>query len=49
MVGLEKSVLMRTKFLQLRFEKLTFLSGNGFLIEYQDIGDVIGVNLIVKC
>lgn len=45
MIGLEESVLVRTEFFQLRFEKLTLLSRNGFLVEYQNVGDVVVVDL----
>lgn len=45
MIGLEDAVLVRAEFLEFGFEKLGFLVCNGFLIEDEDVRDVVGVNL----
>lgn len=51
MIGLQYAILMRSELLELSFEQLGFLVGNGFLIENENIGNVIGVDLfsLVRC
>lgn len=48
MVRLEEPVLVRTEFLQLSLKKLTLLSCDGLLVENQDVGDVVVVDLVVS-
>jgi hypothetical protein len=43
--GLQDAVLVRAEFLQFRFEELVFLTGGGFLVQDEDITDVVGVDL----
>jgi hypothetical protein len=43
--GLQDAVLVRAEFLQFRFEELVFLTGGGFLVQDEDIADVVGVDL----
>lgn len=38
---------MRTEFFQFSFEELTFLPGDGFLIQDQYIRDIVVVNLFM--
>jgi hypothetical protein len=44
-VGLQDTALGRPKLFQFRFEELRFLICNGFLVEDEDVGDVVGVDL----
>lgn len=46
-VCLEDTVLVWAELFKFGFEELRFLVRNRFLVEYQNIGDVIGVNLEV--
>jgi hypothetical protein len=43
--GLQDAVLVRAEFLQFRFEELVFLTGGGFLVQDEDIADVVRVDL----
>ena len=45
MVRLDDSVLMRSKFVELLFEELLFLSRGGFLVQDEDAADIVGMNL----
>lgn len=45
MVGLEDAILVRPKLLKLRLKKLRFLVCDGLLVEDENVGDVIGVDL----
>lgn len=45
MVSLEDAVLVRSELLELSFEKLRLLVHNRLLIEDEDVGDVVRVNL----
>lgn len=45
MIRLEQSVLVRPELLELGLEELVFLVGYRLLVQNQDIGDVIIVNL----
>ena len=47
MIGLEYAVLVRSELFKLRLEELGVLVCDGFLIQDQDVGDVVGVNLSV--
>jgi hypothetical protein len=44
-VGLQDAALGWPKLFQFRFEQLRFLICNGFLVENEDVGDVVGVDL----
>lgn len=44
-VSLEDAVLVRSELLELSFEKLRLLVHNRLLIEDEDVGDVVRVNL----
>ena len=46
MIGLEEPVLVWAKLFQFSFEELAFLPGDGLLIQYQNIRDIIVVNLL---
>jgi hypothetical protein len=48
MICLENSILMRAELLKLGFEQLRFLIRNGFLVEDENLRDVVGVNLIMS-
>jgi hypothetical protein len=43
--GLQDPVLVRTEFLQFGLEELVLLTGGGFLVQDEDIADVVGVDL----
>ena len=45
MVGLEDTVLVRAEFLEFGLEELRFLVCNGFLVEDEDVGYVVRMNL----
>lgn len=45
MCGLHQAILMRTEFLKLGFEQLTFIVCDRFLIQDQYLRDVVGVDL----
>ena len=42
---LEETVLVRSKLLEFDFEKFTLMIGDRFLVQYQDVRDVIVMNL----
>ena len=42
---LKKAVLVRSEFLEFCFEKLTLVVGNRFFVQYQNVRDVIIMNL----
>jgi len=44
-IRLQYTVLMWTKLLEFSLEELGFLVSYSFLVKYQDIGDVIRMNL----
>jgi len=44
-VGLEDAVLVWSEFLKLLLEELCFLIGDGFLVEDEDVTDVVVVYL----
>lgn len=45
MIRLEDTVLVRSELLKLRFEDLAVLVRDGFLVEYEHIGYIIGMHL----
>lgn len=45
MVRLEDTVLMRSELLELSFEELRLLVRNRLLVENENVGDVVRVNL----
>jgi hypothetical protein len=45
MVRLKQSILMWPEFLQFCLEQLVFIVGDGFLVQNQNLRDVISVNL----
>lgn len=45
MVGLDDASLIWPEFLKLLFEKLSFLVRDGFLVQYQNVGNVVVVDL----
>lgn len=48
MIRLEQSVLMRPEFLKFCLEELILLIGYRFLVQNQNIRDVIGMNLLFE-
>jgi hypothetical protein len=44
-VCLQDAILVRSELLELRLEKLVFLAGCGFLVQDEDVADVVGVDL----
>lgn len=45
MDSLQDAVLVRSELLEFRLEELVFLASCGFLVQDQDVADVVGVNL----
>lgn len=45
MVGLQDAILVRPELLKLGLEKLRLLVRNGLLVEDEDVGNVVGVDL----
>ena len=45
MVRLKETILVRPKFFKFGFEKLVFVSSDGFFVEYQNIRNIIFMNL----
>ena len=48
MVRLQQAILVWPELVQLRLEQLLFMIGNRFLIQYQDIRDIVIVDLWVR-
>lgn len=46
MCRLDQSILIRPVFLEFLLEKLLLIIGNGFLVQNQDLGDVVVVGLV---
>lgn len=42
---LQDAVLVRSEFFKFCLEELVFLAGRGFLVQDEDVADVVGVNL----
>ena len=45
MIGLQKSCLVRSEFFKFGLEKLTLISSNLLLVEDQNLGDVVVMDL----
>lgn len=45
MIGLKQSSCMRSKFLKLLLEELLLIIGDGLFVQYQDLRNVVVVNL----
>ena len=45
MIGLQKSCLVRSEFLELGLEELTLISSNLLLVEDQNLGNVVVMDL----
>lgn len=42
---LQDAILVRSELLEFCFEELVFLAGRGFLVQDEDVADVVGVDL----
>ena len=46
-VCLQNAILVRPELLEFRLEELVFLAGCGFLVQDEDVANVVGVNLVM--